>query len=74
MPETTEVQATRVETIRQGLRNQGFSAEKPDRIARRTRRESTMAIYNTKWNKLPEWCRNIQEDLAKPLHSWWHPS
>jgi hypothetical protein len=51
-----------VETIRQGLRNQGFSAAVSDRIARRARRDSTMAIYNTKWNKFSEWCRNIQED------------
>jgi hypothetical protein len=52
-----QLQATQVETSRQGLRNQGCSAAKPDRIAKRKK-----AIYNTKWNKLSEWCGNIQED------------
>ena len=50
--------ATRMESIRDALCNRGFSVDVASRVSR-PQRESTVAIYESKWRIFTAWC-NIQ--------------
>ena len=50
--------ATRMESIRDALCNRGFSVDVASRVSRH-QRESTLAIYESKWRIFSAWC-NIQ--------------
>ena len=57
--------ATRVESIRDALCNRGFSIDVASRVSR-PQRDSTLAIYESKWRIFSDWCVAQQMD---PLSS-----
>ena len=57
-PQSVQSPATRVESIQDALYSRGFSVDVASRVSR-PQRESTLAIYESKWRIFTAWC-NIQ--------------
>ena len=54
--------ASRLETIAQGVRAKGFSADVAQRIARGKLRDSSLNVYEGRWNIFAKWCARRKSD------------
>ena len=60
--------ASRVAAVEQSARDLGFSSTVSKRVSVSSKRDSTLQVYQQRWNVFAEWCkeRNIQP-LACPI-------
>ena len=60
--EARSSQASRLETISQGVRDAGFSAKVAQRVARGKLRDSSLKVYDARWGAFSDWCRSRDLD------------
>ena len=60
-PVTTSVVPTRLEAVKRSLQERGFSQAAADQIAR-GRRQSSCAVYDSKWRVFAGWCAGQSVD------------
>ena len=59
---STGSQPTRVEVVKQSLKDQGFSAAVASRVSESATRTSTNEVYDSRWKAFQDWCSDNNLD------------